>query len=367
MRVLAVTHEASRTGSVNAFLESLQVMRSLATEVVVVVKTAGPLVVAMERLATQVLVTPRSRTYSLRRLARLPALRAVAPHVERHVADRVVRTVAPDLVYANTVLSSEYCAAAQRAGIPTLLHVHEQQPLAGWGLRRGGASLPVLRSVTPSDYVADELRQLGMPPARVLRGPFRLPTEPAESLPAGSWSPGVLRVVGCGSVEDWKGVQEWLVTAGRVARVGDRAVEWTWIGGGSLLSSLRSRTEAQGLADRVRWVGQIDDPRPWLASADLLVHPSRRDAGPLVVLEAAAEGTPTVAFAVGGVPQLVTDPRALAAPGDVDELVHKVRCALTEPALRRELLSHLTRTLLDCAAEKWGADLADALTEAMAG
>lgn len=352
MRVLAVTHEASRTGAVHAFLEALPVLRARADELVVVVKEPGPLVDRMRASATSVLVVPHPRTWAVRRLARLRPLRGLPPLVEGAVARRVLRAERPDLVYASTVLSSEYCTAAQRLGIPVLLHAHEQQPLSGWALRRARTEVEWLPAVAPSTAVADELQALGLDVRGVLRGPVRpvLREPPDVELP---WDPGAFRVLACGSADSWKGVDAFLASAEQLAVVGGRPVQWVWVGGGSQLPALRQRTVERGLAGRVTWVGQVDDPRPWLRSADLLVLPSRLDSAPLVVLEAASVGTPTVGFAVGGVAEMLRDPRALAVPEDVDDLARRVAAALADEALRGALLDSSRPTLEASTLDRW--------------
>src|SRR3546814_11629822 len=56
-----------------------------------------------------------------------------------------------------------------------------------------------------------------------------------------------------------------------------------------------------GLESRVRFRGfrTQRELRPMLAAADLLVMASRHEAGPLVAMEAAVVGVPTVGTAVG--------------------------------------------------------------------
>ena len=57
-----------------------------------------------------------------------------------------------------------------------------------------------------------------------------------------------------------------------------------------------------GVAERVRWLGFVDDPglSQAMAAADLLAHPSRADVTGTVILEALASGLPVVTTAVCG-------------------------------------------------------------------
>jgi D-inositol-3-phosphate glycosyltransferase len=75
------------------------------------------------------------------------------------------------------------------------------------------------------------------------------------------------------------------------------------------LAELHAQVEANGLAEKVRFVS----PQPhellstYYRAADLCIVPSRSESFGLVALEAAACGTPVVAAAVGGLTTLVED------------------------------------------------------------
>jgi glycosyltransferase involved in cell wall biosynthesis len=69
-----------------------------------------------------------------------------------------------------------------------------------------------------------------------------------------------------------------------------------------------------------------------LNMADLYVHPALADNLPNAVLESLACGRPVVAFAVGGLPDMVRPGQTgwLAAPGDADSLARKLAGALDD-------------------------------------
>lgn len=67
--------------------------------------------------------------------------------------------------------------------------------------------------------------------------------------------------------------------------------------------------------------GWVDDVRPWLLAADILVFPSYREGFPNVVLEAGAMGLPAVVTDINGSREIITDgvnglivPPAMVAP-----------------------------------------------------
>jgi glycosyltransferase involved in cell wall biosynthesis len=69
--------------------------------------------------------------------------------------------------------------------------------------------------------------------------------------------------------------------------------------------ALGRRAAASGLLDAVRFLGERDEAAPLLPAFDLLLHPSRHEALPRVLIEALFAGVPVVAASVGGVPEVV--------------------------------------------------------------
>jgi UDP-glucose:(heptosyl)LPS alpha-1,3-glucosyltransferase len=59
------------------------------------------------------------------------------------------------------------------------------------------------------------------------------------------------------------------------------------------------------IANRVRFVGGVDDVRPYYGAADLLVLPTLYDPFPNVCLEAMASGLPIITSATSGAAELV--------------------------------------------------------------
>jgi glycosyltransferase involved in cell wall biosynthesis len=86
----------------------------------------------------------------------------------------------------------------------------------------------------------------------------------------------------------------------------------------------------------VSLLGHRTDVPDLLAGADLAVVTSAWEARQLFAQEALRSGTPLVATAVGGIPDLVGDAAVLVPPGDVDALDSAVRALMADPARRAE-------------------------------
>ena len=111
------------------------------------------------------------------------------------------------------------------------------------------------------------------------------------------------------------------------------------------LLTLRQRAAAAGVGGSVRFLGARQEAAPLLRAFDLILHPSRHEALPRVLIEAMFAGVPVVAAAVGGVPEVVDhgvtgllapprDPGALGAGAASLSLDPGRRLAMGEAAAR---------------------------------
>jgi glycosyltransferase involved in cell wall biosynthesis len=82
----------------------------------------------------------------------------------------------------------------------------------------------------------------------------------------------------------------------------------------------------------VTFVGGVDDVRPYLASATLVVLPSYREGIPRVAMEAAAMGKPVVAYDIRGVREVIDPGTGLLVPrGDRRALTRLVGELVADP------------------------------------
>ena len=86
------------------------------------------------------------------------------------------------------------------------------------------------------------------------------------------------------------------------------------------------------------FVGAVDDIRPYLAAADVVVLPSYREGIPRVAMEAAAAGRPVVAYDVRGVREVIDPGSGLLVPrGDPGRSPAVVEGLLDDPERRADL------------------------------
>ncbi len=85
-------------------------------------------------------------------------------------------------------------------------------------------------------------------------------------------------------------------------------------------------------AGTVRFIGAVEDVRPYLASATVVVLPSYREGIPRVAMEAAAAGRPVAAYNVRGVREVIDPESGLLAPrGDLNALTAIVGGLIDDP------------------------------------
>jgi len=99
-----------------------------------------------------------------------------------------------------------------------------------------------------------------------------------------------------------------------------------------------------GLGERVIFTGQRQDVPQLMAGLDLLVHCARDEAFGRALVEAMAAGTPAVATAVGGIPEVVVDGQTglLVKPGD-PQAVERAAVSLLEDPERRTAMGQAGR------------------------
>ena len=109
------------------------------------------------------------------------------------------------------------------------------------------------------------------------------------------------------------------------------------IGDGPERGDLERLAEEFGIGNRVRFHGAMPDAAKYQSAFDLFVLSSHSEGIPMVVFEAAAAGTPIVASAVGGIPDVFSGREAHLVPaGDVDALAGAIRALLGDLEGARE-------------------------------
>jgi glycosyltransferase involved in cell wall biosynthesis len=124
------------------------------------------------------------------------------------------------------------------------------------------------------------------------------------------------------------------------AQIADEVPEAHYViaGDGILRDGLEAEVTAQGLEDRVHFLGWRSDAHGIIAALDLLLAPSLWEGFGLVFLEAMALSVPVLSTQVSAIPEVVVDGETgwLVPPQDANALAAALFKALSDPAVLRE-------------------------------
>jgi len=220
-------------------------------------------------------------------------------------------------------------------GVPTLLTLPggdlSALPEIGYGARLnrrgrfwvGLASRSAARVIVPSDWMRDQAAELGIEAVchrygvALDRWPVRPPARREPGVPL-----RLIQVANLNRVKD----QDTLLAALCLLAERNIDVELDLIGLDTMNGAIQRRSATLGLADRVRFHGFVeqDAMRPRIERADLMVVSSRHEGVPVVALEAAVAGIPTVGTRVGQIADWAPD-AAIAVPvGDAAALAEAI-------------------------------------------
>lgn len=136
------------------------------------------------------------------------------------------------------------------------------------------------------------------------------------------------------------------------ARIGPTVI--LFAGDGPDREALHAEVRARGLADTVRFLGRRDDVAELISVSSVVVLPSLAESFGFVVLEAMSLGTPVVAAATGGIPELITDGvNGLLVPqSDSRSLADAISRVIENPALAKTLIERGRSRVADFSFER---------------
>ena len=288
------------------------------------------------------------------------------PVVRRHLA-----RVRPDIVHTHLQYSDLVGGVAARTlGLPAVCTVHvieehatqrdrARARLVALGRRRCHA-----RVIAVSDYVRRQYLAAGADrPEHVLTVHNGISAQPLPGAGARvraelGLAPDDVVVAMVTVLRPGKG-HDLAVAAVEHVRRSAPAVRLLIVGDGPAHADVASL--AGRLGDGSLMAGHRDDVMAVLDAADVLLHPSRFDAFPTVLLEGLAAGVPIVAAAVGGVPEIVEDGRSgllVRPPLTGDAFAAPLARLIGDRALRRAFSDHgRERFAAQFTAERWAGRL----------
>jgi glycosyltransferase involved in cell wall biosynthesis len=319
--VLFVSHDANRAGATIIFLNFLRWFKEKTNiPFIALVCRRGEMDGEFEKLSPV--------WYLDRKVGRKAALRAAIRTLTGGLLNKNVVGYADlaarigsgrkvGLIYSNTVANGRVLEALSPLGCPILTHVHELE----YSIRTyAGEDFEYVKRhsdhfVVVSDAVRENLIiRHGIPEEKIERIYGFVPTmaRPRADAPALKRAiateigiPENARIVGgCGTVDWRKGCDLFLQLALAIrARTPTFPVHLLWLGEkppGEGFYALQHDLDHAGLTNFVHFIGSRANPLDYIAAFDVFALVSREDPFPLVIMEAAALGVPTVCFDGGG-------------------------------------------------------------------
>lgn len=225
---------------------------------------------------------------------------------------RALREVGADIVYTNTVKAHTIALPAARLiGTPAVVHLRDILRGTGRAVVRTLISAGSRERIAISGAVRDAF---ALPATQVIPNPLdletyaTLPERDAARAQIGIPA-GVHLVSLIGRINRWKGHDRFLA----IAKMLDRAdTHYAIVGApvfrdADFVDELRAFVEREGLTGRVHFVPWLEDVRVAFAATDINVNCSEDEPFGRTLIEAAACGIPSIAFASGGTAEAVID------------------------------------------------------------
>jgi glycosyltransferase involved in cell wall biosynthesis len=154
-----------------------------------------------------------------------------------------------------------------------------------------------------------------------------------------------------------------------MALLRDEPVRVAVLGDGPERERLATLVRSHALApSAVRFNGLVLEAPAMFAAFDALVLSSRTEGLPMVLLEAMSAGVPIVAFAVGGIPEVLSNDTAwLVTPGDPRALAGALRDVAHSPAEAQRRAQAARRVFVDRFTDlRWVAEMEEVYASVLA-
>jgi glycosyltransferase involved in cell wall biosynthesis len=356
MKILFYNHTGQVSGAERLLTTILARLDRRRFAAQVVCPDNGPLAGMVESLGLPCEAIGRMEARFTWRIDRLLGSLANCYGVARELRRRVVAS-APDVVHANSIRAGLVATLATAGlNVPVVWHLHDLLPAhaLSTAIRAAAALSPRARLLAISDAVARNFcgvllgKTKNRPPITTILNAievecFRASEAQGRAVRDELGLNGAGPVLGIvGHLAPRKGQLELLRAFAEVVKEVPDAV--LLVVGAAIFErdyarQLKETTHDLGLSQNVRFVGPREDMAAVMRALDVLVVNSWAEPFGLVVLEAMAAGTPVLATAAGGVPEIIRHGETgyLVPPRDQQALAAAILTLTRRPALRRQL------------------------------
>ena len=355
MRLLVLDQFSELGGGQHCLSELLPAIRARGWEALVALPGSGPLVRRIRENGFETAALhcgPYS--YGRKTLADTARFLAQMPRLKRQIR-ALADGFHADLLYVN---GPRLLPAVVGTGLPVVHHAHRILPsravrkLCGWAVRRSGAHVIAVCRHVANPWVpfagSDRVRVI----YNGLEAPAELPRRVCAATPR----------IGCiGRIMPEKGQLEFVKAAALIRRQ-EPECRFSIYGAAVLADPAYERSvraAAAGLP--VEFEGWTTDVEGALTRLDLLLVPSdANEATPIVILQAFAAGTPVIAFAAGGIPEMIEDGRTGILVHTVEEMARRSVDLWRDPGRRAAMAAAAHESLRRrFSLERWQSSVLD--------
>ncbi|MGB2987707.1 MAG: glycosyltransferase family 4 protein [Phycisphaerae bacterium] len=287
------------------------------------------------------------------------AVRPISDWAAHRRLKRLFERLRPDVVHTHSSKAGILGrSAAARAGVPVIIHTihgmsfNRTQPahvrmFYRWLERRAARCTTAL--VTVADAMIDQAVAAGIAP-RDRFATIRSGIETNRFAPRAELRDRHRREWGIAADEivvgtmarlfENKGYEE-IISAMLAAVASEPRLKFVWIGDGAHRARYERRLKAIGLRDRVHMVGLIDPDKvaSYINGFDIVLHASRWEGLPRVVVQGLLTEVPAISFDNDGAPEVVipNETGILVPFGDTERLAQAIVTLARDAGLRRTL------------------------------
>jgi glycosyltransferase involved in cell wall biosynthesis len=146
-----------------------------------------------------------------------------------------------------------------------------------------------------------------------------------------------LRIAAVGNLHPYKGYDDLLDALSILNNLAGNLPDWVCEIAGEDVNGnqkrLLEKAKKLGVAEKVHFLGRLDNVAAFLAGCDVFVHPSHTEGLPNAIIEAMSSALPIVATNVGGIPELIDNEKngLCVKSHNPAQLAHAIRTYIENP------------------------------------
>lgn len=321
-RILFIGHDASLTGAPILLLNLLKLLQNdPAFQFDICLQRGGPLLKEYQNIQNVFLVRFPKQSFLFSIFYKL----IDAIYSKWRMAILKNRLSNYDLIFSNTIANGRLLDKIRNGVVPVVTYVHELETVMDYYQKSGDTQSTLSCTdlfLYPSTAVSINLQKhYGIAADRLLPLAYFFPSFCKATLDEKAiqraafckqWNidPKKLLIVGSGTVTYRKGTDRFVNLVAKL-RSSNPDIHFVWIGDfvdADLKNKIDQQIREEHISTHITFTGPLQPDPALFLPFDLFLLPSREDPYPLVVLEAASNGIPSVCFKNnGGIASFVND------------------------------------------------------------